>query len=290
MKIILTDSGLGGLSICAKVVKKIKSTSTINDIEIIYVNAVPRTQDGFNVIDSVDKQIKLFDNFLNNISNLYEPDAVYVACNSLSALLPKTTSILTNKTSGIINIGVESIVNSFNKYKNSKIVILGAETTIKENIYFNKLVDRGIPKNKIISQSCPGLANTISNDPIGIDVSLLIEKYLSIALKNVNELEDKILVYLGCTHYGYRTELFENYLDNVDVDYEIINPNLEFSKRIINSLQCGNSNSNNIPKVRFITHYPIPQNELNTLSKYLNDISPETVKGFQNYIIEDNLY
>lgn len=291
MKIILTDSGLGGLSVCGNVVKKINSTSTKNNIQITYVNAVPRNQDGFNVIDSVDKQVRIFNNFLNNISNLYKPDAVYVACNSLSALLPKTDSALNNKISGIINIGVDSIIKSLRKYKNSKIVILGAETTIRENIYQKELIRKGISIDRIISQSCPELANTISNDPGGDKVYKLIEKYLPNALKYIDKTNDKVLIYLGCTHYGYRTELFEKYLDKKGFDFEIINPNIEFSKLIISYILVNKSSGNMAnPKVSFITHYPIPQNELNTLSNYLYHISKETVQAFQNYIIEDNLY
>jgi glutamate racemase len=293
MKIILTDSGLGGLSICANVVKKIKSISTNNDIEILYINAVPRTRDGFNVISSIDEQVKMFNNFLNNISNLYKPHAIYVACNSLSALLHKTEFYRSKyiSISGIKDIGVAYIVSSFKKNSNSKIIILGAETTIRENIYHRELNRKGIPEDRIISQSCPELANTISNDPKGDKVYELIEKYLFKTLKKINSSTDKIIVYLGCTHYGYRTELFKKYLDKNGINYMLINPNIKYSKLIISNMQIEESKVSNIePKVSFITHYPIPQNEINTLTQYLNNISLETVRAFQNFIVEDSLY
>ena len=293
MRIILTDSGLGGLSICANVVNKITKSYTNNEIEIVYVNAVPKTQDGFNVMGPISEQIKVFDNFLHNISKMFVADAVYVVCNSLSAILPKTSFSKNRKNniSGIIDIGIASIINSFKKQTNSKIVILGAETTIKENIYFKGLVNFSIPKDKIISQSCPELANTISNDPDGSKVYQLIDSYLNEALKSVNTDDETVLLYLGCTHYGYRTELFKRYLDKYEISYKIINPNIIYSNTIISDMQVAKRDGTRAkPQVRFITHYPIPKNEVNTITRYLNDISSETVNAIQNFIVEDDLY
>ena len=69
MKILLTDSGLGGLSICANIIQNIKRMDVVpfDTIDIKYVNAVPKMYDGFNLIKPYSKQVNMFNQFLNNI-------------------------------------------------------------------------------------------------------------------------------------------------------------------------------------------------------------------------------
>ena len=42
--------------------------------------------------------------------------------------------------------------------------------------------------------------------------------------------------------------------------------------------------------VEFISHYPIPNQEILTITNFIKDISPETVFALQNYIVDDELY
>ena len=124
------------------------------------------------------------------MSNKYSPDSIFIVCNSLSAIYPKTEfaknpSLLVE---GIIQLGTDLIFKEYNNTQDG-IIILGAETTIKENIYQKELVKLGVPAENIISQACPNLANTISNDETGELVNKLIDKYLSIAL---NKMPDNI--------------------------------------------------------------------------------------------------
>jgi hypothetical protein len=52
MRILLTDSGLGGLSVCADISQKVKTLSNLsfNKLEIKYVNAIPKTHGGYNLM------------------------------------------------------------------------------------------------------------------------------------------------------------------------------------------------------------------------------------------------
>lgn len=295
MNILLTDSGLGGLSVCADIERKIRNTKTasFDKLEIKYVNAIPKTHDGYNTMDSRSEQIEVFNRFLYNASELYSPGAIYIVCNTLSAIYTETdfskeTSLPVN---GIINIGIDLLIKSYNKLNNAAIIILAADTTINENIYENQLVKQGITHKFIISQACTNLANTISNDPSGNDVKELIDRYLSTAISKVPTNCDAVLVYLGCTHYGYRREIFEMILNQISFNYQIINPNYSFLDIIFdNSIWSTNLNNQIIPSIEFITHYPIPKREVDTLTKYLSALSPQTAKAIQNYIIEPDIF
>ena len=233
----------------------------------------------------------LFDQFLKKVSNKFEPDSIYIVCNSLSAIYSKTeyANIASCDVKGIIKIGIELLYKEYND-SHDGIIILGAETTIKENIYPIELNKLGIPSENIVSQSCPDLANTISNDIAGEKIYYLIDKYLSLALDKIQKSIGNIIVYLGCTHYSYRINLFEKYLLERGLKFSIVNPNEYFSKIIIPKDSNTDEYEAVVPTVEFITHYPIPYQEINTVSKYLKDISSETAVALQNYNVVDDLY
>ena len=293
MKILLTDSGLGGLSICANIIQNINRMDAfpIDTIDIKYVNAVPKMYDGFNLIKPYSKQVSMFNQFLNNVSNKYSPDSIIIVCNSLSAIYPKTDFAKTSdiNVEGIIQLGTDLIFKEYNNTQDG-IIILGAETTIKENIYQKELVKLGISADNIVSQACPNLANTISNDETGELVKKLIDKYLSITLDKMFDSNENILVYLGCTHYGYRDELFDEYFAEKGISYSIINPNESFFERIFPKVGSSIKYDAIDSTVEFISHYPIPNQEIKTITKFLNDISPETVFALQNFTVDDELY
>lgn len=295
MRILLTDSGLGGLSVCADILQNVKALNILPfyQLEIKYVNAIPKTHDGYNLMKSRSEQIDTFNRFLINVSNRYNPDAIYIVCNSLSAIYPKTDFSKTTSTpvKGIIHIGLDLLIDSYNKKCDTGIIILAADTTIEENIYANQLIDAGVPRENIVSQACTGLANTISNDSKGNKIYMLIEKYLSLALKKLPNNCKYAIVYLGCTHYGYRQDLFEKFLLSKGVESTIINPNNYFFDRIFKKTVRSNIKYDPIiPTIEFITHYPIPDQEINNISKYLSIVSPETAHALQNYLVVEDLF
>jgi glutamate racemase len=295
MRIILTDSGLGGLSVCADIINKLNNFNSplSNQINIKYINAIHKAYCGYNLMESRNKQIEIFNRFLNNISHQYSPDAIYIVCNSLSVIYLKTQFYLDTviPVTGIIEIGVNLITEAFKKNNNAGVIILSADTTDEENIYPKHLIDVHIPQKNIVSQACTNLANTISNDITGEKIYDLIDKYLTLAIKQLPDIFDYLIIYLGCTHYGYRQELFEMCLKRKGVKYMIINPNKHFFDNIIKkTITSGEKFKQVNSKVEFITHYPIPIREINTISKYINNISPETVHALQNYTVAEDLF
>ena len=150
MRILLTDSGLGGLSVCADIVRNVKTSSNLpfNQLDIKYVNAIPKTHKGYNSMESHSERIKIFNHFLTNVSKKYSPDAIYIVCNSLSSIYPKTEFAKTASVNveGIIQIGADLLIKTYNDDKSAGIIILGADTTIKENSYPELLIKAGVPQ------------------------------------------------------------------------------------------------------------------------------------------------
>lgn len=292
MNLIITDSGLGGLSVCANLVADLSSTTLDEDFDIKYINAVPEKYYGYNRMPNRAEKIKVFDQFLSVISHKYEPDYIYVACNSLSVLMKETTIYKSKNIPvlGIIETGVELLMAHYIP-EITKIVILAAPTTIAENTYHEKLVAEGIPADTIISQACPELANTISNDPAGGMISNLIAEYLSTAMEKITSTCERYLIYLGCTHYGYRRDIFKQELEKYPRLFKIINPNDAVTINLFPAKNNYHSKGKTgRVNVEFITSYQIPKREIATLSNYLKNVSPTTVYALQNYILDHELF
>ena len=179
MHIVITDSGLGGLSVCAQLINLLKDFSVLEnsgipkcDIKITYVNAVPSNDKGYNKMSGKKEQIETFEKIITNTVRLISPDSIFVACGTLSVLLnhlapPCDQSV---KIEGIVNIGIQLLVNSLKNNPKAKVIILGTPTTISNKTFQRGLLNNGIPENQIFTQSCPNLANDISNDPKGSKV------------------------------------------------------------------------------------------------------------------------
>ncbi len=292
MNLLITDSGLGGLSVCANLVANLTSIVLEDNFDIKYINAVPEQDYGYNRMPSRVEKIKYFDQFLSTVSQKYQPDYIYVACNSLSVLMKETTIYISKKIPvlGIVETGVELLMAHYIP-EITNIVILAAPTTIAENTYHKKLVAEGIPADMIISQACPELANTISNDPAGGMISNLVARYISTAMEKIISTSERFLIYLGCTHYGYRRDIFKQELEKYQRPYKIINPNDAVTIDLFPAKNIYHSKGKTgLVNVEFITSYPIPEREIATLSNYLNNVSPTTVHALQNYILDHNLF
>ena len=109
MRICITDSGLGGLSVCDEMVRRLKLQHKKADI--FYVNASYSHEIGYNYLDSRAEQVELFDRVLHGIKSYCSPDLVLVACNTLSTLIEDTPFVKNRMTpvKGIIDIGIDLV-------------------------------------------------------------------------------------------------------------------------------------------------------------------------------------
>src|SRR5206468_1915148 len=179
----------------------------------------PANDYGYNSMPSRDAKIETFDRFLQNVTERYSPDMIYIACNTLSVLLPDTHPTVPIK--GIVETGVRLLVEELEKDPRSVAMIFATQTTTDAGAYPRHLQERGIDASRIISQACPGLADIISEDREGTKARADIEKWVGIAKEKLPARDIPIVACLACTHYGYRKDLFAAALGRATV----INPN-----------------------------------------------------------------
>src|SRR5512140_619758 len=90
MHILITDSGVGGLSVVAYAERFVRTHGFTEPVRLTFANAAPANDHGYNSMPSREVKLATFDRFLRNVTERFAPDSIYVACNTLSVLLPDT--------------------------------------------------------------------------------------------------------------------------------------------------------------------------------------------------------
>ena len=296
MNLVITDSGLGGLSVCAKLLRILTEPSRsylphspFGEIQITYINAVPSNNRGYNSMSGKAEQLKTFENILWNTEKIFFPDYIFVACGTLSVLLndleiPKVKNF---NIEGILPIYLKLLFSKMSKDTRTSAIIFGTPTTIKAKSLQNELCRKGVKKERIITQECPNLATQISNDPDGLIVEESIQQWVRKALRKLPENhKNTLLVFLACTHYGYRQEIFQkSFYEEGLKSINLLNPNYaaaEFLKKIVSKKMNSNKTKSNKISIEFVSPYAIPKKEIITLTQLLSPISPVTAQALQN--------
>jgi len=168
-------------------------------------------------------------------------------------------------------------------------MIFGTPTTIEAGTYPRLLEERGIEPSRIVSQACPGLADTISEDREGSRTAAEIRGWVGAALGKLADADAPVVAYLACTHYGYRQELFAAAFGEAGIEAKVVDPNERAIDDLFGAVGHDEGLSREV-EVEFVTRYAIPAATLETLTWFLGDISPRTVAAMQNFVHLPDLF
>ena len=282
MHILITDSGVGGLSVVAYAERFVRTRGFTEPVRLTFANAAPANDYGYNSMKSSEEKLATFDRFLRNVTARFTPDSIYVACNTLSVLLPETPYFANAPIPirGIVETGVELVGAELGRDPRSVAIIFGTPTTIEAGTYPRLLEERGIEPSRIISQACPGLADTISEDREGTNTVSQIQHWLGTALEKMTHTGMPMVAALACTHYGYRKDVFAEAFDERGIRATVVDPN----ERAVEDL-FGTSDPGSVHdvEVQFVTRYAIPEATLEAMSWFLGGISPRTVEAMRRF-------
>lgn len=293
MHVLITDSGVGGLSVCAYAERFVRVRGFSEPVRLTFANAAPENDYGYNSMPTREEKLRTFDRFLRNVSRRFAPDSIYVACNTLSVLLPDTpyfqTAVIPVK--GIVETAAVLLSEELEGDPRSVAMIFGTPTTIEAGAYPRILSARGIEPSRIISQACPGLADTISEDRQGEKTRQEIRRWVAAAIDRSERADAPVIACLACTHYGYRAELFSAAFAEAGARAKVVDPN----ERAVDDLFPPRSSSPGegiTPdvEVAFVTRYAIPPATIEALTWFLSDISPRTVAAMQNFVHLPDLF
>jgi len=279
--ILITDSGVGGVSVVAYAERFVRTHGFTEPVRLTFANAAPANDYGYNSMSDREAKLETFDRFLRNVTERFAPDLIYVACNTLSVLLPDTPYFANAKipVKGIVETAVDLVVEALEP--SSIAVIFGTQTTIDTGTYPRLLSERGVDPSRIVTQACPGLADTISEDREGLRARAEIEHWVKLATRDLPR-ATPIVACLACTHYGYRKEFFADALGDRAI---VINPN----ESAVGDLFAFGGDRHEVD-VEFVTRYAIPQATIETLTWLLGAISPRTVAAMQRFVHVPDLF
>ena len=209
--VLVTDSGLGGVSVAADVVERMKKNRVFKKVKVIFFNAQPHLHSGYNSMKTTEQKVKVFNNALISMNKEFKPDILLIACNTLSVLYDYTEF---SKTAafpviGIVKTGVDLIEQKIKDEPNSKVIIFATKTTVNQGKHKKQLVADGIAPERIVAQACPHLAGRIERGPHSEATKALVRKYVDRALSKLNDDKSPLYVSYNCTHYGYVNDVFQ---------------------------------------------------------------------------------
>jgi len=235
-RIVITDSGLGGLSICAELEKQLRNSSGERAVRLIYVNAWPYSGRGYNNLPDVAARAAVLDKALTAMTS-FRPGLILIACNTLSVLYGSTEfrRAPTVPIVGLIEEGVDLFHEALTREPASALVLFGTRTTIESGEHVRRLIQRGIDPRRVFAVACHGLAGAIDKDPDAPGVAEQIEGCVLRAVREI-KVEGRLYAGLCCTHYSYVAENFRTSLTRlIGARVEILDP----GARLVGNLTSG---------------------------------------------------
>ncbi|MEI6667449.1 MAG: aspartate/glutamate racemase family protein [Acidobacteriota bacterium] len=226
MHLVITDSGLGGLGVCAAIERQWRGAAEARAARLTYFNAWPEQGRGYNAMPDDATRLAAFDRALTRMSRLC-PDRIVIACNTLSVLYSRTA--FARQTSipvlGILEAGISLFADALLADAGSTIALFGTRITIESDVHRDGLVARGIAADRIVPVPCHGLAADIESDVEGLTVGRLIDQCAERAV-GVLPAEGPLMAGLCCTHYGYVANRFRAALERrADRSVTMLDPN-----------------------------------------------------------------
>ena len=291
LKVLVTDSGLGGLSVCGDLERKALARKAFESVEIVFCNALPEANLGYNNLDTPQRKARVFSDALGGMVKWYEPDIVLIACNTLSVVYPDTDISRTLKMPvvGIVDLGVDMIVGQLHEQPASCAVIFGTETTISAGTHRTKCLAKGIDSARIINQPCADLAAEIQTNPGGEAAGNLIDLYVEEAVSHLPKGSNHVVAAMCCTHYGYCADRFTQAFAAAGRKAEIVNPNAKMADLLF---APGMDHRFAAPSVsvKVVSRALLSPEETRAISALLEKDSPKTAAALRQYERKADLF
>jgi glutamate racemase len=288
--VVITDSGLGGLSVMEDIAIKMKESGCFQKVNLIFVNALFDINSGYNSLQTKKEKTDMLDSVLTAIDENYHPDAILIACNTLSVIYSETDFSKSTDTPviGIVEAGVEMIRKGLEDDPASRVIIFGTETTIEENSHMNALLTLNFSGKRIFTKACPQLQSYIEQDPSSEETEMLISVYMNEALEQIEDTAGIVYVSLNCSHFGYSEELWAKAIDNSYYrSGGILNPNYLMGNVLTDEKY---KNRYTDTKISFLVVSKIELSNTDSMSGLFRETSPELAKALKNYSLIPGLF
>ena len=289
--ILVTDSGLGGMSVAGDIAARFPSSGVFENVKIVFFNSLFHNRSGYNSLTDEKEKLRIFNIALKAMKKKYKPDLLLIACNTLSVLYDKTpfSQTATFPVIGIVKTGVDLIADQFEKTPEKTVVIFATKTTIGANSHKKMLVERGFKADQIVGQACHRLAGRIESGVDSEDTIGLIKKYVDEALKKL-EPGTPLFVSLNCTHYGYSMQQFKNIFAQKGYEnIKIIDPNPKMADFLFEQKNFHKYPTTMV-EIEVVSKVKISDQKKKSLDALLRSVSEPAADALQNYLYVPDLF
>lgn len=293
LNILVTDSGLGGLSVAAGLDAKFSELHPFKKVTIRFVNALPSETYFYNRMPNTAEKVRVFNAALQGMYSHYNPDLILIACNTLSVIYDQTpfSKNADIPVVGVVDFGVRMLQEEIQQTSGGRIVILGTPTTIGQDSHRQKLINLGVDSSNIATVACPMLESEIQTDPASDVVRLSIEMYAEEALAKWNRPGDgPLAVGLCCTHYQYAQSVFRDvFAEQYPAAVHIVDPNQGMIEFLFKE---GDNNrfTNTSVQTEVISQAKINDQDLQSIGRLLAQTSPDFAARLANYQWKKDLF
>ncbi|OGD14032.1 MAG: hypothetical protein A2V76_00185 [Candidatus Aminicenantes bacterium RBG_16_63_14] len=284
-RIVITDSGLGGLSICADLERRLSADGGDRMIDLVYMNAWPDPGHGYNDLPDAASRAAVLDKALAAMMG-FRPGLILIACNTLSVLyeLTRFGKAPSVPVAGIIDEGVDLFGQALSRNPRSALVLFGTRSTIESEEHIRRLARRGIDGRRLRGVACHGLAGTIDKDPDSPAVPGLVEECVSRAFAD-DTFEVTLYAGLVCTHYTFIADIFQRSLARrAGAGVEILEPNEHMVRSLTSGMQ-GREPGAAGPAitVKVISKVDLGEAQRQAMARRLEPVSSRTARALARY-------
>ena len=210
IRVVATDSGLGGLAVAADLVEQLKTNGAFRKAHVVFFNCRPAETVGFDTMTTPQRRHRVFSRALDAMTREFEPDAFLIACNTLSVLVDQTD--FARKPHGpvidLVKIGVDLILRHLERHSTDRILMFAAPTTVQSGVHRRLIMAQGWPADQVIYRNCGGLPTLIEKGSHSDAVRERINRDVGDAVAKAPGRRARVGALL-CTHFGFALTLFK---------------------------------------------------------------------------------
>lgn len=294
MHLVLTDSGLGGLSICAGIERALQRTRV--PARLTYVNAWPEEGLGYNDLPDLAARAACFDRVLASIDRL-QPDLLVIACNTLSIVYEHTAHRREARVPvhGVVGAGVSLFAEALCREPAGVLVLLGTRTTIDAGVHRERLLALGVAPARVAGASCHGLATAIERGPASDATAALVAECADRAAA-ARPAGAPLFVGLCCTHYGMVAGRLRDAVQaSTGERVATLDPNERLVREVVASLALpaggDQPGADGAPMpVRLLSKVRLGDAQRQAVAAILEDVSPATGAALVRYAHVPDLF
>ncbi len=291
--IVVTDSGLGGLSVAAALERGLREERIFAEVDLIFANALASRDHPYNLMESKAEKLRVFDSALAGMYRAFEPDIMLIGCNTLSVIYAETefSQTATIPVLDIVPFGVDLIADGLAGDSSGSAIVLGTPTTVDQGTHVSELMELGFAGSRVASQACEMLESEIQADPHSDIVRAMIDMYAYEALEKQDSLiEGDLTVGLCCTHYGFALETFESVFATLtDRRVTVVDPNQRMADFIVRSDKAKSYDST-VVRIEVVSQAEISPEEIGAIGKIIRRVSSPTADAIADYQLREDLF